>query len=119
MRFTNMDISYQDTSLPLLKSSKANLANINSNIKSASNVENIEKIEHAAKEFEAVFLTEMLKPMFEGIKPNALTGGGKGEEIFNSFLLQEYGKMMVDRGGIGIAEHVKQELIRVQQEAKS
>ena len=37
------------------------------------------RIEDAAREFEAVFVAEMMKPMFEGIEANNLFGGGKGE----------------------------------------
>lgn len=83
----------------------------------AKGLKNGAQIEEAAKEFEAVFLAEMLKPMFEGVKePDPLFGGGKGEEIFNGFMVQEYGKIMAERGGIGIAEYVKAELIRIQEE---
>ena len=81
-------------------------------LKSAKNIDEIEK---AAKEFEAVFLSEMLKPMFEGTEIDPPFGGGKGEEIFRGFMIQEYGKLMTERGGIGIAEHVKAEMIRIQE----
>ncbi|MEZ5796995.1 MAG: rod-binding protein [Paracoccaceae bacterium] len=35
---------------------------------------------------------------------NGMFGGGAGEEQFASFLRQEQARMMVDRGGIGLAE---------------
>ena len=84
----------------------------------AETVENYAQIEKAAQEFESVFLAEMLKPMFSPLKPDPLFGGGKGEEVFQGFMIQEYGKMMSDRGGIGLAEHVKAEMIRIQEEAQ-
>ncbi|MGH1399282.1 MAG: rod-binding protein [Alphaproteobacteria bacterium] len=68
-----------------------------------------------AKEFEAVFVTEMMKPMFEGIDiANSDFGGGKGEEVFNKLLLQEYGKEIAERGGLGIAEEVKEMILELQ-----
>lgn len=78
---------------------------------------NAKKIEEAAQEFEAVFVTEMLKPMFEDLPTDGMFGGGKGEEVFRGFLLQEYGRNVVKAGGFGLADMVKAELIR-QQEAQ-
>ena len=73
-------------------------------------------LEQAAQEFEAVFVTQMLKPMFEGIKTDARFGGGKGEEIFRGFMLEEYGKMIAARGDLGIADAIKTEMLRMQAE---
>ncbi len=88
-------------------------------LEKAGQVKNFAKIDEAAKEFEAVFLSEMLKPMFDGIDdPDPLFGGGKGEEVFNGFMVREYGKLMAEHGGIGIAEHVRAELIRIQEETE-
>ncbi len=77
----------------------------------------IKKIEAAAKEFEAVFVSEMMKPMFEGISTDGPFGGGKGEEVFRGIMLQEYGKMVAESGSIGIADQVKGEMIRMQEAA--
>lgn len=76
------------------------------------------KIDAAAKEFEAVFLAEMLRPMFAEVnKPDEIFGGGKGEETFSKMLVDEYGKKMVDNGGIGLARFVRDEMIRLQEAA--
>ncbi|MBU0800695.1 MAG: rod-binding protein [Alphaproteobacteria bacterium] len=76
------------------------------------------KIDEAAQEFEAVFLTEMLRPMFEEVnKPDDTFGGGKGEEIFSNMMVDEYGKQMAERGGIGLARFVRDEMIRIQEAA--
>ena len=77
----------------------------------------MEHIEKTAKDFEAMFLSEMFKPMFESVKVDENFGGGKGEEIFSGFLRDEYGKIMSQTGGIGIAELVKQQLIEMQSKA--
>lgn len=74
------------------------------------------KIDKASKDFEANFMAEMMKPMFAGIKVDENFGGGKGEEVFHDFLVQEYGKKMAERGDLGIATMVRDQLIR-QQEA--
>lgn len=80
----------------------------------AKAAKNMAQIEEAAREFEAVFIAEMMKPMFENISTEAPFGGGKGEEIFRGMLVQEYGKQMAAKGTIGIADHVKAELLRIQ-----
>jgi peptidoglycan hydrolase FlgJ len=76
------------------------------------------KIEAAAKDFEAVYMSEMLKPMFATIKTDTMFGGGKAEETFRGLLLQEYGKKIADTGGLGLAKYVKAEMIRMQENQK-
>lgn len=84
-------------------------------LKAAQDSKKFSEIEESAKEFEAVFLAEMIKPMFEGISTEAPFGGGKGEEIFRGMMIQEYSKKLTNTGGIGIADHVRQELIKAQE----
>lgn len=86
-------------------------------LKEAARTKDMAKIDQAAKDFEAVFVTELLKPMFEGIKTNENFGGGKGEEIFRGFMIQEYGKMMAETGRLGIADQIKADMIRMQEDA--
>ena len=68
---------------------------------------------HAATEFESVFLTEMLQPMFEGLSTDGLGGGGQGEEMFRPMLIQQYADAISKGGGIGIAAHILAELNRM------
>lgn len=105
-----------DPNITLLQAAQQQLTQKAQMLEQAENVKNYQKIEEAAKDFEAVFLTEMLKPMFAEInEPDPLFGGGQGERVFNGFMVQEYGKLMAARGGIGIAEHVKAELLKIQE----
>lgn len=77
------------------------------------------KIDKAAKDFEAVFATEMLKPMFDDVnKAEGPFSGGRGEKVFSGMLLNEYGKQIAARDGLGIQDAVKAQLLRMQ-EAKS
>ncbi|MCX8500250.1 MAG: rod-binding protein [Alphaproteobacteria bacterium] len=67
-----------------------------------------EQFQQVSREFEAMFMAEMLKPMFEGVgNPNGIFGGGHGEEVFKSLMVQEYGKILADRGGLGIAKQLE------------
>lgn len=101
----------------LSSNSSADVALLNA--KKAQAEKNINDIEASAQDFEAVFITEMLKPMFEGLELDAPFNGGKGEEVFNGFLLQEYGKMAAKTGTFGIADHVRRELINIQEQANN
>ena len=104
-----------DTTLALLQATQAGN---DKTVKALKDIKNLEKIEESAKEFEAVFVAEMMKPMFEGIETKGMFGGGKGEEIFRGMMIQEYGKMLSQTGSLGIADSVKEELIRIQESTK-
>jgi peptidoglycan hydrolase FlgJ len=67
------------------------------------------------EEFEAFFLGQMLKPMFEGIEVEEPFGGGVGEEMWQSLQVEEMGKAFARAGGIGIADLVVQEMIKMQE----
>ena len=71
----------------------------------------------AAKEYESVFISQFLGSMFSGIKTDGLTGGGQGEEMFRSLMVDEYGKGIEQRGGFGLAAAVKAELLKHQEAA--
>ncbi len=63
----------------------------------------------AAQQLEASFLAEMLKSAGLGASSEEF-GGGKGEDQFSSFLVQEQAMQMVKAGGIGLTESLFQAL---------
>jgi flagellar protein FlgJ len=69
----------------------------------------------AAQDFEAVFLSQMLSHMFAGIKSDKVFGGGPSEDMYRSMMVQEYGKVLAQAGGVGIADSVMREMIRIQE----
>lgn len=68
-----------------------------------------------AKDFESQFITQMLALMFEDVRTDHAFGGGSAEEIYRSFLLDEYGNIFAEAGGIGVADHVREELLKLQE----
>ncbi len=74
-----------------------------------------EKIDQTAQEFEALFISQMLQHMFAGVETNELFGGGEGEDMYKSLLIDEYGKLMAQSGGIGLADHVRREMLNLQE----
>ena len=72
-------------------------------------------VKQTAQEFEALFLSEMLAPVFESIDTAGPFGGGQGEEIYRSMMVQEYGKAIARSGGVGIADAVQREILKMQE----
>lgn len=62
-------------------------------------------LREAALQLEASFLAEMLRAAKLGQPPEEF-GGGIGEEQFSSLLVDTYAQKLVERGGIGLAEHI-------------
>ncbi len=100
--------------LSSLQASHSGADKIESLVKGARGVKQEREIERVSKEFEAVFLTEMLRPIFESVDVNDTFGGGRAEEVFRGLMLDEYGKTLSRSGGIGLADHVKATLIKAQ-----
>ena len=76
------------------------------------------KAEAAAKDYEGVFISQFLGSMFSGIKSDGITGGGQGEEMFRSLMVNEYAKGLQQRGGFGLAAQMKAQLLKHQEAAK-
>lgn len=71
----------------------------------------------AAKDYEGVFISQFLGSMFSSIPTDTITGGGPGEEMFRSLMIDQYAKGLEQRGGFGLAAHMKSELLKHQQAA--
>jgi Rod binding domain-containing protein len=69
----------------------------------------------AAKDYETVFISQFLGSMFSGIQADSVTGGGEGEEMFRSLMVDQYAKGIEAQGGFGIANQMKAELLKHQQ----
>lgn len=103
-----------NTSLAIMQASQEGFTQRAGNTK---NAKDLEKVTAAAREFEAVFISEMMKPMFEGLSTDAPFGGGKGEEVFRGLLVQEYGKLIAGTGSIGMTGQIRDQMIKMQEEA--
>ena len=68
----------------------------------------------AAEDFEAVFVAQMIQPMFEGIKTDGPFGGGNGEDVFRGLLIQEVGKQVSKAGGIGLSDSIYGQMLKMQ-----
>ena len=72
----------------------------------------------SAENFASFFITQSLESMFSEVSPNSLFGGGQGETVYRSLMLQEYGKVVSRADGLGIVDAVQREILRLQEAAK-
>lgn len=82
----------------------AGLGGVRSGSVPATTSNDDERLMAKAKELEASFLAEMLGHAGMDADAESSFGGGVGEAQFASFLRQEQAKLMVSKGGIGLAE---------------
>ena len=84
-------------------------------VKAPTATGNVASATKAAKEFESVFISQFLGSMFSGLSTDGPFGGGEGEEMFRSMMVNEYGKSMESRGGFGLANAVTKQLLKHQE----
>ena len=84
----------------------------------AQKPETSKDIDAAARDFEAVFISQMFEQMFADVKTDGPMGGGSGERIFRSLMVQDIGRQMADQGGMGLAANVKRELLELQEHGR-
>ncbi|GGO96826.1 rod-binding protein [Stakelama pacifica] len=66
-----------------------------------------------ARDFEAVFVGQMTKLMMESVQQGDFSGG-HAEEMFRGVLAEKMGEAITDRGGLGLAPAVLDQIIRMQ-----
>ena len=79
--------------------------------------EQIAKTRQSAQDFEAMAIGQLLQPMFNTVDTSkGLFGGGKGEAAWKPMMVDEMAKMLAKSGGIGIADSVMKEMLRIQED---
>jgi flagellar protein FlgJ len=72
------------------------------------------KAKAAAEQFEAMFLNTMFQQMYAGTNGEGPFGGSGALKVWRSMLTDQYAKNFAKTGGIGIASHVYEQLLRQQ-----
>jgi Rod binding domain-containing protein len=76
---------------------------------------NIAAATKAGKDYEGVFISEFMGEMFQGISTDGPFGGGQGEAMFRSVMLDQYGKQIAARGGFGLSAAITKQLLAHQE----
>ena len=90
---------------------------VNNRAITAPTLKNGMSVDKAAQDFEAMFLSQMLSHMWGGVDVDPNFGGGHGEEMFRSMMIEQQGKLMVRAGGVGIAHQIKEAMLRMQEQS--
>jgi flagellar protein FlgJ len=78
------------------------------------------EIDKTAKDFERMALSQMLAMMETGTDmSDSMFGGGAAERAFKPFLTEEYARGFSERGGVGLGEAVKREMLRMQEASQT
>jgi peptidoglycan hydrolase FlgJ len=72
------------------------------------------KAKTVAGEFESTFLNAMFEQMNTGVDGEGPFGGSGALKVWRSFLTNQYAQMFAKSGGVGIAHHVYDELLKLQ-----
>ena len=70
------------------------------------------QLRKAAKDFEAVFMAQVLKGMRETVHKEDMFHGGPGEDMFEGLLDEEISKRMAGQGSLGIGDLLYRDLSR-------
>lgn len=108
---TNITSKPVDTDMTTIQNSKASSVH---RLKSSKAI-SPERINEVAQDFEAEFISQMLGSMFTTLDSKDSLGGSDEEGQYQSLLMNEYGKLIARTGGIGVADQVKREMLRMQE----
>jgi Rod binding domain-containing protein len=69
------------------------------------------------RNFEQMFLAQMLTPIFDTLPTDGAFGGGHAEQMMRSFQVDSYADAIMRSGGIGLAQNIAMEILRLQETA--
>ena len=72
----------------------------------------------AAQAFESFFLGQVMNAMSAGLKTDGPFGGGPSEGAWRSMLNEKVGEAIAQSGGVGIADHVYNQMLKMQEEIR-
>lgn len=78
-----------------------------------------EATRQAAREFVSFFASQMIQPMFDGIKSDEMFGGGVGEDTWKSMMIDQYGKEIARQDGLGLTDQVMAAMLQAQEKANA
>lgn len=97
-----------DTAMENLRAAQTKMATANSN-----------RIDKTATDFTAMFMSQMMQPMVESVQVDETFGGGHGEQIMRSFMVQEYGRIIANTENLDFTKSIKAELLKLQEQSRS
>ncbi|TDR93145.1 rod-binding protein [Enterovirga rhinocerotis] len=85
-------------------------------VKSVASAGQKDKIKKTAQDFETMFLEQALERLTENAGDAGPLGGGHdGGGVYRSMLVKEYAGEIVKSGGVGIADSVYRQMLKLQE----
>ncbi len=78
--------------------------------KKMQNEAEAKKLKDACRDFESLFIKQMLDSMKKTVNKSGLLDGGMAEDIFEDMLYDEYATKMADTANLGIAKMMYKQL---------
>ena len=79
----------------------------------------LQKYQKAATDFESLAINQLLTPIFNTVdQSKSMFGGGEGEAAWKPMMVTAIAKQMTAQGGLGLAQPIMQQMIRMQEHAK-
>ncbi|MCB1538894.1 MAG: rod-binding protein [Rhodospirillales bacterium] len=75
----------------------------------------MKEIDATAKEFESMFIAQMIQPMFEGLSADPAFGGGEAEDTWKGMMIEQYGHKLAEAGGFGLSDSIRAAMIQMQE----
>ena len=79
-------------------------------VKEGSSDKDDKNLHKACAEFEALFISQLLKEMRETIPKSGLMSGGKGEEIYTQMLDSEIAREIASNSELGISSLMRSQI---------
>jgi flagellar protein FlgJ len=73
----------------------------------------VAKVKRAAQEFEAIVLGQMLKTMRQASATGPLLLGGTSQKLYRDLMDDELAKALARKGGVGLADVLARDLLRL------
>jgi peptidoglycan hydrolase FlgJ len=74
----------------------------------------LKRLRETAQDFEALFVAQMLATMTQGLG-QSLAGEGAQSDVYQDMFNQEVGKLISRAGGIGVADAILREMLKLQE----
>jgi len=82
------------------------LESISSGDKAGSREEKLKQLKETAKDFESIFVHNLMKSMRQTVQKTNLISGGNAENIYQDMLDENYSKIVSKRADFGIARKI-------------
>lgn len=116
---TNPFLSKMATADAAMVRAKAGLAAQQTAQNSKLDPKKLQEIDDSAKDFESMFISQMLQPMFDTVQTDSMFGGGQGEDTWKGMMIEQYGREISNAGGIGLSDDIKAKMIEMQEIAQN